>query len=134
MGSFPREGNYSTYGCRSSELPRLEGKNLYFELHFKLITQDEAFALWQTHWGSLYPEGSESRRIITQIQNTYYLVNLVDNDFVRGNKLFDLIDEAFTVLSMYGKKEVTTPDEGLVMKMSSKPLLNGNSCHANVTS
>ena len=60
-------------------------------------------------------------------------MNLVDNDFVRGNKLFDLIDEAFEVLPMYGKKEVTTPDEGLVMKMSSKPLLNGSSSHTSVT-
>ena len=65
------------------------------------------FLCWQTHWRSLYAEGSKSRRIITQVQNTYYLVNLVDNDFVRGNKLFDLIDKAFKVLPMYGKKEVT---------------------------
>lgn len=96
--------------------------------------QDEAFALWQTHWGSLYPEGSESRRIITQIQNTYYLVNLVDNDFVKGNKLFNVIDEAFEVLPWFGKKEVASPDEGLVMKMSSELLLNGSSTHASVTS
>ena len=96
--------------------------------------QDEAFALWQTHWGSLYPEGSESRRIITQIQNTYYLVNLVDNDFVRGNKLFSVIDEAFEVLPWFSRKEATSPDEGLVMKMSSELLLNGTSTHTSATS
>jgi len=60
-------------------------------------------------------------------------VNLVDNDFVKGNQLFNLIDEAFEVLPIYGKKEATT-DEGLVMKISSKPLLNGNCSHASVAS
>ena len=100
----------------------------------KYYLQEEAFALWQTYWGTLYPEASESRRIITEIQNTYYLVNLVDNDFVKGNKLFSMIDEAFEVLPWFGKKEVSTPDEGLVMKISPELLLNGNSTHASATS
>ena len=54
--------------------------------------QDEAFALWTQHWSSIYPEGSNSRRIIEEdIHDSYCLVNLVDNDFVRGNCLFELI-------------------------------------------
>jgi len=61
-------------------------------------------------------------------------VNLVDNDFVKGNKLFSLIDEAFEVLPMFGKRDMLSPDEGLVMKLLSKPLLNGNSsAHNDVT-
>ena len=43
-------------------------------------------------WGSLYPIGSKSRAIIDGIQNTYYLVNLVDNDYVAGNCLFRLLE------------------------------------------
>ena len=43
-------------------------------------------------WASLYPVGSVSREIINRIQNTYYLVNLVDNDYIRGNCLFKLLD------------------------------------------
>ena len=43
-------------------------------------------------WASLYPVGSVSREIINRIQNTYYLVNLVDNDFVKGSCLFKLLD------------------------------------------
>ena len=43
-------------------------------------------------WATLYPVGSVSREIINRIQNTYYLVNLVDNDYVRGNCLFKLLD------------------------------------------
>ena len=87
--------------------------------------QDEAFALWQTNWGTLYPEGSESRRIITQIQNTYYLVNLVDNDFVKGSCLFSLIDEVLRFVPLLTKRDLYSPDEGLVMKLPTKPLQNG---------
>ena len=65
-------------------------------------TQDEAFALWQTHWGRLYPVGSQSRKMIHHFQNTYYLVNLVDNDYVRGNILFEVVNE---VLRRLGKLE-----------------------------
>ena len=46
--------------------------------------------LWQTHWSSLYTSGSLSQLIISEIQNTYYLVNLVDNDYVQGNVLFEV--------------------------------------------
>jgi len=87
--------------------------------------QDEAFALWQTHWGTLYPEGSESRRIITQIQNTYYLVNLVDNDFVKGSCLFALIDEALKLVPALTRGDLNSADEGLVMKLPTKPSQNG---------
>ncbi|CAI8042483.1 Methylenetetrahydrofolate reductase [Geodia barretti] len=52
------------------------------------IWKDEAFMLWGTHWASLYSPESTSHHIISHIQNTYYLVNLVDNDFVTGNVLF----------------------------------------------
>ena len=62
--------------------------------------KDEAFALWKHQWGSIYPEKSKSREIIDMIHDTYYLVNLVDNDYVAGNKLFDILD---IVLKKLGK-------------------------------
>ena len=43
-------------------------------------------------WANLYPVGSKSRDIIAGIENTYYLVNLVDNDYVAGNCLFRLLE------------------------------------------
>lgn len=55
------------------------------------IWKDEAFALWQTHWGNIYPADSPSQKVIEAFSNTYYLVNLVDNDYVRGNCLFDVV-------------------------------------------
>ena len=62
--------------------------------------QDEAFALWEHQWGRIYPEKSTAREIIHTIHDTYYLINLVDNDYVAGNKLFDILD---IVLKKLGK-------------------------------
>lgn len=50
-----------------------------------LIWKDEAFQLWLDDWGVLYPEDSQSRRIIDEINRTYFLVNMVENDFVQGD-------------------------------------------------
>lgn len=62
--------------------------------------QDEAFALWQTHWAKIYESNSESHKIIESISNTYYLVNLVDNDFVLGNILFEVVYDVLERLGM----------------------------------
>ena len=69
-----------------------------------LFPQDEAFTLWQTHWGNLYPVGSKSQKMIEHFQNTYYLVNLVDNDYVQGNVLFKVVND---VLERMGKPRRT---------------------------
>ncbi|XP_065842527.1 methylenetetrahydrofolate reductase (NADPH)-like [Oscarella lobularis] len=53
--------------------------------------KDEAFALWHHQWGRLYAAGSESRRVIDRIHDTYFLANLVDNDYVKGNQLWDIL-------------------------------------------
>eukprot|EP00761_Pharyngomonas_kirbyi_P009770 gb/GECH01009788.1/.p1 GENE.gb/GECH01009788.1/~~gb/GECH01009788.1/.p1 ORF type:complete len:593 (+),score=137.16 gb/GECH01009788.1/:1-1779(+) len=57
-----------------------------------LVWKDEAFTLWNTAWASLYPEGSESRSIIDYIHDNFYLVNIVDSDFVNG-QLFTVLNE-----------------------------------------
>lgn len=50
-----------------------------------MLNQDEAFALWTSEWGALYEEGSRSRQIIDEIASTWYLVSVVDNDYVNGD-------------------------------------------------
>ena len=55
---------------------------------------EEAFALWTKQWGNLYDPDSKSRKVIDHIATKYYLVNLVDNDFARGNCLWNLIEDA----------------------------------------
>ncbi|XP_035696914.1 methylenetetrahydrofolate reductase-like isoform X1 [Branchiostoma floridae] len=57
--------------------------------------KDEAFTLWTEYWGQLYAEDSKSRELIQHIHDTWYLVNLVDNDFPRDNILFTVIEDMF---------------------------------------
>jgi len=50
-----------------------------------LVWKDEAFSLWNV-WARQYPEGSSSREVITGIQSQWFLVNIVDNDFVGASQ------------------------------------------------
>ena len=50
--------------------------------------------MWQNQWARLYPEGSKSREVINEIHDNYLLVNLVDNDYVAGNCLFEALKKA----------------------------------------
>jgi methylenetetrahydrofolate reductase (NADPH) len=52
--------------------------------------KDEAFSLWG-EWSSIYAEGSESRKLVESISESYYLVNIVDDNFVCGDLLNNLI-------------------------------------------
>jgi methylenetetrahydrofolate reductase (NADPH) len=52
--------------------------------------KDEAFSLWG-EWSSIYPKDSESRKLIESISDSYYLVNIVDDNFVCGDLLNNLI-------------------------------------------
>lgn len=47
--------------------------------------QEECFNLWRKRWIDLVEEGSPSRVFLEKCYNTYWLVNLVDNDFVQGD-------------------------------------------------
>ncbi|EIW70532.1 hypothetical protein TREMEDRAFT_43239 [Tremella mesenterica DSM 1558] len=56
--------------------------------------KDEAFELG-CQWAALFPEDSPSRRLINDIMNTSYLVNIVANDFKDGASIFEpfLLDQ-----------------------------------------
>ena len=49
------------------------------------MAKDEAFELWTREWETLYEPSSESARLIRTMRQNYYLVNVVDNDFVNGD-------------------------------------------------
>lgn len=59
------------------------------------VWKEEAFALWRAAWASAYPAESASHRSIMNIHDTYFLVNVVDNDFTKGNifEIFELVQE-----------------------------------------
>ena len=54
-----------------------------------LIWKDEAFQLWGTEWAVLYPKDSKSHKIVTGMKDDYFLMNIVENNFVSGN-IFDI--------------------------------------------
>ncbi|CCU74276.1 unnamed protein product [Blumeria hordei] len=81
-----------------------------------LAWKDEAFRLG-IDWAQCHSATSPSRRLIEKIMDTWYLVNIVNNDIFENNKLFELF-------------------EGLQVNDIDKPLespkiMNGNSAHQN---
>ena len=56
-----------------------------------LIWKDEAFSLWMNDWASIYKVKSESYKLIKEIYDTYYLVNIVDNDYVDGDLMQQIL-------------------------------------------
>ena len=49
---------------------------------FVNVWSDEAFGLWTSMWLNLYQEGSDSYDLIRGIRENYYLVAIIDNDFM----------------------------------------------------
>lgn len=57
----------------------------------------EAFSLWLQEWAVIYDEDSEAFDLLHSIHDEYFLVNVVDNDFVGGD-LFRVFDSALKIL------------------------------------
>ena len=51
------------------------------------VWKDEAFAIWRDEWAALYEEGSAARKLLEGIASTWWLVSVVDNDYVGGGDL-----------------------------------------------
>ena len=49
------------------------------------VWKDEAFEIWREEWAALYEEESTSRRLIEEIHDSYWLLNLVENDYINGD-------------------------------------------------
>ncbi|GAB2265508.1 Methylenetetrahydrofolate reductase 1 [Dionaea muscipula] len=50
-----------------------------------VVWKDEAFEIWSRAWARLYPEGDPSRKLLEEVQSSYFLVSLVDNDYIHGD-------------------------------------------------
>lgn len=59
-----------------------------------IVWKSEAFSLWKS-WASIYEKESETRSLIDTIHDTFYLVNIVDNDYINGDiyKIFEEVME-----------------------------------------
>lgn len=50
-----------------------------------LVWKQEAFDVWTNVWAELYAKDSPSRKVLKEMRDTMYLVNVVDNDYVGGD-------------------------------------------------
>jgi methylenetetrahydrofolate reductase (NADPH) len=57
-----------------------------------LVWKDEAFSLWETQWASLYEEGSPSRELLSKIRESYFLIHIVDNNYISGD-IFEIFNK-----------------------------------------
>jgi hypothetical protein len=88
MGRLPSKRNRAANCSRQVQFRSLEGTFVLFNiaLHSQRgsdmgpFSQDEAFELGQ-QWANLYPSGSKSNELLNEIFNTYYLINVVHNDY-----------------------------------------------------
>lgn len=55
-----------------------------------LAWKDEAFLLWD-EWAGIYEEGSTSRKFLQELANTWFLVNIVHNNFTDSNAIFQVL-------------------------------------------
>ncbi|KAA8493866.1 Methylenetetrahydrofolate reductase 1 [Porphyridium purpureum] len=59
--------------------------------------REEAFDIWTQVWASCTPDSSPARQVLQQIHDTYYLINIVDNDYVAGD-IFRIFTSIFSEL------------------------------------
>ncbi|KAL3619855.1 hypothetical protein CASFOL_034767 [Castilleja foliolosa] len=50
-----------------------------------LVWKDEAFEIWSRGWAKLYPDTDPSKKLLEEVESSYYLVSLVDNDYINGD-------------------------------------------------
>ena len=82
--------------------------------------------MWLDRWASLYDEDSESYELIHRIHDNYFLVNLVDNDFVAGD-LFSVFDDLkFSVEAKMSEVESKVIEAKVVDAVSSDDVKKSN--------
>lgn len=54
--------------------------------------KDEAFELG-AEWARVYPQASKTRTVITNIVDTWYLINMVHNDFHSRDAIFEIFED-----------------------------------------
>ena len=60
----------------------------FSRVHTNIGLQDEAYELGR-QWAKFYEPESASRKLIDGVMDTYYLVNVVHNDFKKPDAIFE---------------------------------------------
>jgi len=58
-----------------------------------VVWKGEATAVWKSRWLNLYEPDSPSRKLLENAISTYFLVNIVDNNYISGD-IFDVFFQA----------------------------------------
>ena len=58
-----------------------------------MIWKDEAFSIWMNDWAAIYEEDSISYSVLKNIYENYYLVNIVDNDFINSKMIKEILEK-----------------------------------------
>jgi len=82
--------------------------------------KSEAFELWLTHWASIYKQDTDehrtSKKLINNIHDTYFLVNILDNDFQNADSdIFRIFKQL--VVHRLSKPELQTYTDELEEKV-----------------
>jgi len=70
---------WGVFTCEEIAQPTVVDHTAFF------LWSEELFHNIKDEWISLYEKDSKSHKIISSLHDNYYLVNIVENDFVNGN-------------------------------------------------
>lgn len=70
---------------------RITTPTIIEEANFK-AWKEEAFTIWK-EWSAVYPRNSASRKLLQNVTETYWLVNIVHHEFMEPKALWDLLLE-----------------------------------------
>ncbi len=76
---------WGVFPCREIIQPTI------FDPKTFLVWAEEAFSLWTSRWLNLYEPESDSYKLIESIRDTYFLVAIIDNDFINGGSLWEAL-------------------------------------------
>ena len=54
--------------------------------------KNEAFSCWLDKWACIYEQGSSSQAFLKHVHDTFYLVNVVENDYIGGDLTIIMLD------------------------------------------
>lgn len=97
MGDSPNAVTFGVFPGQEIMQPTIvEGQSF-------IAWKDEAFELWR-QWSTLYDVSSRSYQVISKITSTYFLVNVVDNNYKEAFTIFDMLDACKREIDMNADK------------------------------
>lgn len=110
---------WGAFPCREIVQPTIVDADSF------MVWKDEAFALWLQQWACIYDDDSPSYDLICDIHDTYFLVNVIDSDFTKGD-IFEVFRRAIESMHPAGEAPITSalpgPASSMISSASAPPL------------